>query len=127
LPSAAGDVRHEYDALRSFGEHGLPIPVFQYIVVVNGVFLGKVDFAFVEVKVAVEFDGWQHYLSWEAIDGDNSRTGDLEAAGWLIIRVSANEYRQRPEVVMARILRVLKARAEQFGVVLGPVSHAMAA
>jgi very-short-patch-repair endonuclease len=80
---------------------GLPLPVAQFAVRAEGRFLARVDFAWPERKVAVEYDGLWHAETGQ-FARDRQRLNRLQAAGWRIVFVTAADL-HRPEVVVARI------------------------
>lgn len=55
-------------------------PVFPYYI----------DFAFVDLKVAVEIDGSQHVLDEERITRDEDKDKILTSTGWKVLRVAEN-------------------------------------
>ena len=55
-------------------------PVFPYYI----------DFAFVDLKVAVEIDGSQHVLDEERITRDEDKDKTLTSTGWKVLRVAEN-------------------------------------
>lgn len=55
-------------------------PVFPYYI----------DFAFVDLKVAVEIDGSQHILDVERIERDKDKDKTLVHNGWKVLRVTEN-------------------------------------
>lgn len=68
---------------------GLPRPVAQYIVRdVAGTFVARLDLAYPELKIAIEYDGAWH---WESRMADERRRGRLRALGWTVIVVSAED------------------------------------
>lgn len=69
----------------------------------------RIDMGWVEWKVGVEFDGAQHWTDPAQRTADIDRYAELAARGWIIIRVSSNLLRYRPEVVIARICDALRA------------------
>ncbi|WP_299953552.1 DUF559 domain-containing protein [uncultured Modestobacter sp.] len=73
-----------------------PEPQFQ--VFHRGDFLARVDFAWPEVKLIVEYEG-AHHFDAEKIVADDRRYADLVAAGWRIIRLSAADLRDLDSVV----------------------------
>jgi very-short-patch-repair endonuclease len=83
----------------------LPMPVAQYRVFVGGRSVARVDFAWPEHKVALEYDGL-----WHAEPGqfakDRRRLNQLTAAGWRVIFVTAADLRS-PEALLARIVAAL--------------------
>ncbi len=94
---------------------GLPRPQTQ-IEVLNdwGAVLARIDMGWEELKVGVEFDGAQHWTDPAQRTHDIDRLAELEARDWIIIRVSADLLRHRPDVVIARVRRALERRASSF-------------
>jgi G:T-mismatch repair DNA endonuclease (very short patch repair protein) len=86
---------------------GLPRPVAQFRVMDGDRFVGRVDFAWPDRKVIVEYDGL-----WHAEDGqfakDRRRLNKLRAAGWTVVFVTAADLR-RPEELIAQIEAALAA------------------
>ncbi|SFN98121.1 hypothetical protein SAMN05660359_00755 [Geodermatophilus obscurus] len=84
---------------------GLSAPVPQFAVRVDGRFVARVDLAWPEHRVAVEYDGL-----WHAEPGqfarDRQRLNRLQAAGWRIVFVTAEDL-DRPGELVARIARAL--------------------
>lgn len=79
---------------------GLPPSVPQYEVKVDGEFVARVDFAWPELKVAVEYDGLWHADADQLIR-DRVRLNQLQAAGWYVHHVTVRD--------MANIQRTVKA------------------
>lgn len=98
---------------------GLPRPTTQ--IIVYGNFAGrrfvKVDMGYEEFKVGVEYDGEQHWTNPEQYAYDIDRHAELLARGWLIIRVSAEMLRYRPDVIVARVCAALRAAGADWPVV----------
>ena len=69
----------------------------------------RVDLGWREWKVAVEYDGIQHWEDRYQRSWDIERIALLEAAGWIVIRVSA-EMLSRPHVIVERVKTALRAR-----------------
>lgn len=69
----------------------------------------RVDMGWREWKVAVEYDGMQHWADRYQRSWDIERIALLEAAGWSVIRVSA-EMLSRPHVVVERVRAKLVER-----------------
>jgi hypothetical protein len=86
----------------------LPRPVAQHRIVADGEFVARVDFAWPERKVALEYDGL-----WHAEPGqfarDRQRLNALREAGWSVVFVIAADLRD-PGALVARIARALSAR-----------------
>jgi hypothetical protein len=67
---------------------GLPAPVAQYRVRDGGRVVARVDFAWPELKVALEYDGLWHGEAGQFTE-DRRRLNRLTAAGWRVIFVTA--------------------------------------
>jgi very-short-patch-repair endonuclease len=67
----------------------------------------RVDMGWREWKVAVEYDGIQHWTDRRQRSWDIDRIALLEASGWVVIRVSA-ELLSRPSVIIERVRRKLR-------------------
>jgi hypothetical protein len=73
---------------------GLPAPVPQFVVRIDGRFIARVDFAWPDRKVAVEYDGLWHAEAGQ-FARDRRRLNSLQAAGWRIVFVTAPDmYRE---------------------------------
>ena len=88
---------------------GLPVPETQIeFRDRNGVVRVRVDMGWRQWKVAVEYDGVQHWSDRRQRSWDIDRIALLEASGWVVVRVSA-EPLSRPDVVIRRVREKLKA------------------
>jgi len=87
------------------GRSSLPAPVAQFRVLHEYRFVARVDFAWPERKVALEYDGL-----WHAEDGqfarDRERLNRLREAGWTVVFVTAADLRS-PERLLRRIAAAL--------------------
>lgn len=87
---------------------GLPEPVLNIDVYDDDDrFLGCVDLAYPELKVAVEYYGLQHHATYAA---DVERVARLRAAGWIVIEMTASLLR-RPDDVVDRVAAALRERS----------------
>jgi hypothetical protein len=68
----------------------------------------RVDMGWREWRVAVEYDGVQHWSDRYQRSWDIERIAMLEAIGWAVVRISA-EMLSRPDVIIARGCTKLKA------------------
>ncbi len=68
----------------------------------------RVDMGWREWKVAMEYDGVQHWSDARQRSWDIDRLAILEDAGWIVIRVSA-EMLRRPDMVIDRVRMKLRA------------------
>jgi len=90
---------------------GLPRPQTQIEVLGDwGRVLARIDMGWREWKVGVEYDGPQHWTDPRIRANDIDRTAELHRRGWILIRVSADLLRYRPDVVVARVREALRAR-----------------
>jgi Protein of unknown function (DUF559) len=80
---------------------GLPVPIPQFDVVEDGVWLARVDLAWPEARVLVEYEGEYHFDGLQ-IARDDVRLRRLVAAGWTVIRLAAHDLRNMNDVI-ARI------------------------
>jgi hypothetical protein len=69
----------------------------------------RVDMGWRRWKVAVEYDGIQHWNNARQRAWDIERIAILEAMGWVVIRVSA-EMLRRPEAMLQRVRGALRGR-----------------
>lgn len=83
----------------------LPAPVAQYVVRDARGFVARVDFAWPQRRLAVEYDG-----AWHAEPGqfarDRQRLNRLSAAGWRVVFLTAADL-HRPEQTVGRIAAAL--------------------
>ena len=88
---------------------GLPTPETQieFLDEFSHAFI-RVDMGWREWKVAVEYDGIQHWVDRRQRSWDIDRIALLEAMGWTVIRVSA-EMLSRPWVIIERVRVKLRA------------------
>ena len=88
--------------------HGspLPRPVAQFVVRDAGGFVARVDFAWPEARVAVEYEGMWHGESPQQVAADRRRLNRLTAAGWTVVFVTAADLHRLGDVV-DRIARAL--------------------
>jgi hypothetical protein len=79
---------------RLLTEHGLPEPVPQHEVRDRGGRLvARVDLAYPELKIAIEYDSYEHHVGRDALVRDSARRNAVVALGWLPITATANDLR----------------------------------
>jgi very-short-patch-repair endonuclease len=85
------------------GSHALPPYQYQHLVR-----LGRkryyIDFAYPEVMLAIEVDGYEQRASKESLAYDNFRANQLVLAGWTILRFGWDRVVNDPAGVAAEIL-----------------------
>ena len=91
---------------------GLPVPELQYEIVDGNSELRRVDFAWPEHRVAVEYDGLDWHSGPEAMRRDRKRTVALLDVGWVVIAIVFEDVRYRAWDFVARIdSQLRRARA----------------
>ena len=90
---------------------GFPRPDTQIRVVgADELVFARLDMGWPEYKVAVEFDGAQHWTDSCQRDWDIERQTMLEALGWIVIRVSSGLLYNRREAFIDRTRTALLSR-----------------
>lgn len=79
---------------------GLALPVQQYLI---GMY--RVDFAWPEQKIILEFDGLKKYATADDLRAEKLRQQYLEEQGWTVVRTTWEEVRDRPDSLIGRLLR----------------------
>ena len=67
----------------------------------------EADFHWPDRRVVVEVDGWKHHREKVNFDGDRHRGLVHRAAGYEVIRVSADQVYDHPQLVLAALSEVL--------------------
>ncbi|MFG1795171.1 DUF559 domain-containing protein [Nocardia sp. NPDC049149] len=90
---------------------GLPRPTTQLVVRdACGAFVARVDMGWEPWRVAVEYDGAQHWTDPTQRTKDIDRIAVLESLGWRVIRVNATLLRHRPHIILDRVRVALHAQ-----------------
>jgi hypothetical protein len=89
-------------------EGGLPPPEAQWeITNAAGVLLWRLDLAYPEIRVAVEYDGAWH---WKQRRADDKRRAALRALGWEVLVFDADDVYGNPDGVVSQVRAALRAR-----------------
>lgn len=90
---------------------GLPGPQVN-VIVRNGEGEWEVrfDLCYPQLKLIIEYDGWQHRLDGDQWNRDLKRREWLERQGWRIIVVNSDAYYKEPRETLARIRQALADR-----------------
>ena len=103
-----GESDLELSTLRTLISAGLPIPLQQHRMVLNGKRV-RIDLAYPDDKVAIELQSWEFHKGYEPFHDDKARIGDLVAEGWRALEVTS---RHAPEDIVRRVGGALRhARA----------------
>lgn len=92
------------------GHHGFPDPALNVDVRdAAGRFIGRVDMAWPDLRIALEYDGEQHRVDSVQYARDIERVAALEAQGWIVVRAT-KEHLRRPTATVIPRLREAFAR-----------------
>lgn len=86
-------------------------PVPQHEVHVGGRFVARVDLAFPTARVAVEYDGRAVHERADVFVNDRRRHNELVAAGWTVLRFTADDLRWGAARAVQVVLGALLAHA----------------
>ncbi|MEO3927487.1 DUF559 domain-containing protein [Micromonosporaceae bacterium B7E4] len=96
---------------------GLPVPVAQHDVYdARGRFVGRVDLAYPRLRIALEYEG-DHHRERGHFRQDVARLNDLRAAGWAVLRFTADDLLRHPTRLVAQVAQAVRERSA------GPDTH----
>lgn len=101
----------EKKVLRCLRDAGLPTPRLQYQIFDGDTFVGRVDFAYPDEKVAIEADSFQFHHGRQSFDHDRARGNDINALGWQVLRVTSTHLDRDPRA-LERWVRQALARGQ---------------
>jgi hypothetical protein len=93
----------ESEARLAMIDGGLPIPELQYEVIDGNGEFRRLDFAWPQMRVAVEYDGVDWHGDPEAMKRDRRRQTALMDVGWLVMAIVFEDVRYRPWEFVGRI------------------------
>jgi very-short-patch-repair endonuclease len=102
----------ERDFLTLVRERSMPEPVAQYPVLIDGHLVARLDFAYPELKVGIELDGYAFHSGRESFERDRRRLTELVNEGWHMLVFTHPQLRDHPAWVENA---VLKARTRAAG------------
>jgi len=89
---------------------GAPRPVAQHeIFDRQGRFIARVDLAYVRLRIAIEYEG-DHHRERAQFQRDVARLNALRAAGWIVLRFTADEVIRHPDRVVRLLLSAVDDR-----------------
>jgi very-short-patch-repair endonuclease len=89
---------------------GVPRPETQWVVADQGRFVARLDLAWPQFKVAVEYDGlWHDDL--EQFHRDRRRLNRLLGGDWLVLHVTGKRLREDFDGFLAEVRAALRARS----------------
>ncbi|HEY3016018.1 MAG TPA: hypothetical protein VGJ41_12955 [Nocardioides sp.] len=86
-------------------DEGLPAPVQQYWLALEGYGNIRLDFAYPHLKIAIEYDGEEFHTLEHHRRADEARREALRAAGWVVIVVRKNDFKRDTSEAWLRELR----------------------
>ena len=101
----------ESEARLEMHDGGLPAPVLQYEIVDRNWQTWRVDFAWPQQRVAVEYDGFDWHSDPEALRRDRQKRAALREVGWTVLSIVADDVRRRSYDMVRRIEVELTAKA----------------
>jgi hypothetical protein len=102
----------ESEARLAMIDGGLPVPELQYEIIDGNGELRRVDFAWPDERVAVEYDGLDWHSGPDALRRDRRRTAALLDVGWVVVAIVFEDVRYRAWEFVARIdTQLRRARA----------------
>jgi hypothetical protein len=90
---AVPDSEMETRVFQLLRRNGFPEPVPQFEVRVGGRFVAKVDAAYPELKIAIEYDSDEHHTGREKLARDNERRNRLWAVDWFPVTATHHDVR----------------------------------
>ena len=90
---------------------GLSEPELQYEIVDADGRRWRVDFAWPDHRVAVEYDGFDWHSSPEALRRDRQKRAALEEIDWRVVSIVSDDVRRKPDVMVRRITAQLMRAA----------------
>lgn len=92
--------------------HGLPAPVPQYEVYDgHGRFVARVDAAYPDARVAIEYQSYQEHAGPDPLVRDNRRRNALKAIHWDTIEATAPELRDGGQMFCTALRAALRTAA----------------
>lgn len=87
---------------------GLPAPAAQHVIVgADGSFVARVDLAYPQHRIAIEYDSYQEHTGKVALVRDSARRNALVAAGWTVFSATAADLQRNCRTLIRDVRRVL--------------------
>lgn len=91
-----------------FDDAGLPRPTPQFVICdLSGREIYRLDFAWPELRIAVEYDGYEAHE--HRAERDELRDRDLRRRGWIVIRATNSDLTE-PSRLLEKIAAAFRAR-----------------
>lgn len=96
----------EMKLLQVIRTHGLPEPVTQFEIRERGVLVARVDAAYPDLRIALEYESLDWHTGNAALIRDSARRNAIVALGWRPIAVTVEDLRSGGQVVCGQIVRM---------------------
>jgi hypothetical protein len=117
LMDGGAESPQETDARLTLIDAGLPAPTTQFVINGRfGEFIARVDMAYEGVKVAIEYDGPQHWEDPIVRQRDIDKGYELSGLGWAVVRASSDLLYHRRATYIRRVEDIVTER----GLLLSP-------
>jgi hypothetical protein len=103
LADALAESPMESEARLVMHDGGLPRPVLQHDLVDLDGRMWRVDFAWLDAKVAVEYDGFDWHSDREQFARDRQKRAALNEIDWRMLSIVAADVRKQPQAMLRRI------------------------
>jgi very-short-patch-repair endonuclease len=98
--------------IRVLRDHGLPQPIAQHEVRdEHGAFVARVDLAYPEMQIAIEYDSYQEHVGKQQLVRDSRRRNQITALGWTVLVGTAEDVRLGRGHALASAIR--RARTQR--------------
>ncbi|MFA5883335.1 MAG: hypothetical protein WDA60_05755 [Acidimicrobiia bacterium] len=101
----------EMRMLQVLRAHGLPEPIPQFEIRHQGRFVARVDAAYPDLRIALEYESFEWHTGKAALVRDSTRRNAVVGAGWLPIAVTWEDLRSGGQRVCDEVLRARCRRA----------------
>jgi very-short-patch-repair endonuclease len=111
LGTAVSDTSLERALFKLIKDAGLPLPTRQFHAPWLKRLNGRVDFAYVNLRIVIEADSRRWHLTFDAFETDKIRDNAAQIAGWIVIRITWRMIKEEPDAVVNTIREALAVRA----------------
>ncbi|WP_395310997.1 DUF559 domain-containing protein [Mycobacterium sp. AMU20-3851] len=93
----------ESEARLVMRDGGLPTPELQYEIIDRSGRLWRVDFAWPDSRLAVEYDGFDWHSDPDSFTRDRQKRAALQEMGWTVLSIVSDDVRRRQQDLVRRI------------------------